>query len=143
MAKKFSKSNQNLTFEEVAEIYSYREKSLKLLFSNSNPNFIIDFTGYSLDEINQELREQLEEIEKDACLNLLASIEARLRLDYIVRCEEKHKDVLSRKFRELFADNQHRISLDAGILDEWKSFDGLNSSIISDVRRYLLTVKKN
>lgn len=134
MAKKLSKSNQHLSSEEIADIFSYREKSLKLLFSIRNPNFQNDFVGYNAEEINNELKEQLDEVEKDACLNLLASIEALFRLDYAIRCEERHKDDISRKFREAFAEKQYRISLEDEILDEWNDLPYIASSIISNVK---------
>lgn len=134
MAKKLSKSNQHLSSEEIADIFSYREKSLKLLFSNRNPDFQIDFVGYTDEEINNELKEQLDEVQKDACLNLLASIEARFRLDYAIRCEERYKDDISRKFREAFAEKQYQIPLEDGILDEWRDMPEIASTIISNVK---------
>ena len=134
MAKKVSKSNEYLESKDVADIYGFREKSLKLLFSEKNPNFASDFTGYTPTEITMELTQQIDEVEKDACLNLLACIEARFRIDYVIRCENKYKDKISRKFRELYADNQYRISLEDGILEEWKSITEINSSIISNIK---------
>jgi len=134
MAKKLSKSNQNLSIEEISDIFSYRNKSLRLLFSNKNPNFKSDFVGYNKEEINNELKEQLNEVEKDACLNLLASVEAKFRLDYAIRCEERDKDDISRKFREVFAERQYRISFEDGILNQWKDLPEITSSIISYVK---------
>lgn len=134
MAKKVSKSNLQLTKEEVADSYNFREKSLRILFSEKNPQFDLDFTGFSEDEVKEELAKQLDEIEKDACMNLLACIEAKFRLDYIIRCEGKHKDEISRKFRELFADYQYRISLEDGILEEWKNSPEIPPSVISNIK---------
>lgn len=134
MAKKASKSNNYFEFKEVAEIYNFREKSLKLLFSENNPTFISDFSGYTPNEIKSELAVQIEEIEKDACLNLLACIEARFRIDYIIRCEKRYKDSISRKFRDYFSDHQYRISLEDGILEEWKNNTKINSSVISNIK---------
>lgn len=134
MAKRASKSNEQITITEVAEIFSFREKSLNLYFSNENPEFINSFTGYTEKEIKTELEEQIEEAEKDACLNLLACIEARFRIDYIIRCENKHKDEISRKFRSLFSDYQYRIPLERGILEEWKNSTEISSSIISNIK---------
>ena len=134
MAKKLSKSNEHLSSEEIANIFSYREKSLNLLFSNRNPNFPNDFAGFTMEEINNELKEQLNEVEKDACLNLLASIEAKFRLDYAIRCEARYKDNVSRKFREAFAEKQYRISLEDVILGEWGGLPDITSSIISNVK---------
>jgi hypothetical protein len=134
MAKKVSKSNLHLTKEEVADSYNYREKSLRIFFSDKNPQYDLDFTGLSENEVKEELKKQLDEIEKDACMNLLACIEAKFRLDYIIRCEDKHKDEISRKFRELFAEYQYRLSLEDGILEEWKNSPEIPSSVISNIK---------
>ena len=94
MADKLSKSNQQLDKDNIAEMLSYREDSLKIFFSNHNPEFAYYFTGLSQEEVEAELKYHLSEIEKDACLNLLASIEAIFRLDYAIRCEEKDKAIV-------------------------------------------------
>lgn len=129
--RKFSFSGQNLNYEGIAKMYNYRILSLKLFFSKSNPEFLIFFFGKSKKEIDDELNYQLEEIERDACFNLLAAIEAAFRIDYVVRCERKDKSDLSRKFRLLFADYQYKLPLEDVIFEEWKKIDVTNKSLIS------------
>jgi len=128
---KLSKSNQHLNFEEIADMYSFREKSLILFFSNHNPEYLNSFIGYTPDEVLQELRYQVSEIERDACLNLLAAIEAIFRLDYAIRCEEKDKAEISRRFRELFSEHQYRLPLEDSLFEEWKNVFSVKSSVIS------------
>lgn len=128
---RLSKSNQNLNFEEIAGIYSVREQSLKLFYSIKNPHYYSFFVGYSEKEVKEELSKQISEVEKDACLNLLASIEALFRIDYANRCEQKDKTEISRKFRELFADYQHRIPLEDGIFEVWKNDLSIKSSVLT------------
>lgn len=131
-----SKSNLQLTLEDIAKSFKYRNKSLKLLFSNSNPNFSKDFqdlVNTSEEVIKTELKNELREIEKDACLNLLASIEAKFRLDYIIRCKNKHKDEISREFRSKYLKKGTRISLEKEILDTWKKSQLAPTAIISNL----------
>jgi len=128
---KLSKSNQHLNKDEIAEMFSYREKSLKLYFSHKNPDFFNIFIGLTPSELKEELEYHLSEIEKDICLNILASIEAIFRLDYAIRCEEKDKADISRKFRKLFAEYQYYIPLEEGLFDEWKKVSGIKVSTIS------------
>ena len=134
MAKRISKSNENLSFDDVADIYNYRENSLRLYFSDKNPNFLENFVGYTKEEINEELEIQLSEVEKDACLTILACVEAKFRIDYIIRCEKRYKDEISRKFREIFIEYEYRVSLEESILNEWKNLPQISSSIISDIK---------
>lgn len=128
---RLSKSNQHLNFEDVAEIFAIREKSLKLFFSSTNPEYLISFVGYTPDEILEELHYQISEVERDACLNILAAIEALFRLDYAIRCEEKDKAEISRRFRYLFSEHQYRLPLEESIFEEWKNESTVKSSVIS------------
>ncbi len=129
-----SKSNQQLNFEEIAEIYNYRENSLKLYFSENNVDYFELFVGFTSEEVGEELKYQISEAEKDACLNLLASIEALFRLDYAIRCEEKDKTEISRKFRQLFSEYEFRIPLEEIIFEEWKESGLIKTSTISDLK---------
>ena len=134
MADRLSKSNKHLNKDDIAEMFEYREKSLKIFFSNLNPEYNSIFIGLTQKELKKELEYHLSEVEKDACLNLLASIEAIFRLDYAIRCEEKDKADISRKFRLLFAQNQYWIPLEEGIFDEWKKVSGIKPTTISNLK---------
>lgn len=129
-----SKSNQQLNFKDIAEIYNYRENALKLYFSEDNDTYFESFVGYKKDEVIEELKYQILEAEKDACLNLLAAIEASFRLDYAIRCEEKDKTKISRRFRELFSEYEFKISLEEIIFEEWKESGLIKASTISDLK---------
>jgi hypothetical protein len=131
---KLSKSKQHLDFEDIANMFFFREKSLKLFFSNKNPEYLSSFIGYTPNEVFEELNYQISEIERDACLNLLAAIEALFRLDYAIRCEEKDKAELSKRFRELFAEYQYRLPLEDSLFEVWKDELSIKSSIISNLK---------
>lgn len=131
MADRLSKSNQHLDKDDIAEMFSYREKSIKIFFSNHNPDYSSTFVGFSQPELEEELNYHLAEIERDACLNLLAAIEAIFRLDYAIRCEERDKADISRKFRALFSEYQYWLPLEDGIFEEWKKVSGIKTSTIS------------
>lgn len=132
---RLSKSNQHLSFEDIADMFSFREKSLKLFFSEDNPQYLASFVGYTPNEVIEELNYQIVEAERDACLNLLAAIEALFRLDYAIRCEEKDKAQISRRFRELFSEYQYRLPLEDILFEEWKNQPEVKSSVISYFKR--------
>ena len=127
-------SSQNLDIEEIAETYNYREQSLTLYFSKDNPNFEDIFYDYSEDEVEQQFEIEVLEAERDAALNLLAAIEAMFRIDYLIRSENKDKTPLTKRFRALFANYQHRISLEESIFEEWKESELIKPAVISELR---------
>jgi hypothetical protein len=129
-----SKSNQHLSIKDIADIYDYRERSLKLLFSAHNGVYADCFYGFSKDEVLDELKYQILEIEKDACLNLLASMEAAFRLDYAIRCEKKDKAEISKNFKLLFDVYEYRLSLEDNIFEEWKKSNLIKPSLIGDLK---------
>jgi hypothetical protein len=115
MAKK-----DNLAFKDVANIYNLREQSLRLYFSAVNPDFLELFFGETDSEVQDKLNYQLKEINKDACLSLLAAIEAKFRLDYNLRGQRRFRDGLSKKCKDLFREKEQRVSLEEQIFEIWK-----------------------
>lgn len=110
----------NLAFCDIANIYNNREKALRLYFSPKNPDYVSLFLGETETDITEMLKYQLAEINKDACFNLLAAIEAKFRLDYNVRGERRFRDALSSKCRELYRTLKSKVSLEDQIFDLWK-----------------------
>jgi hypothetical protein len=131
---RLSKAYKHLTFEYIAEIYSTREQSLRLFCSELNPDYESFFLGYTSQEITEYLEDQLAEVDRDACLNILAAIEALFRIDYAIRCEDKDREAISRQFRGLFAEYQYRISLEDKLFEEWKTAPSITGSIMSDLK---------
>lgn len=131
---KFSKSNKQLSFKDIANMFDIRKKSLKLYYSVDNPNYLIDFHGYRPDEIKKEHIYNNTEVEFDACLNLLAAIEALFKLDYIIRCEKRDKDKISKRFKDTFGESPERVSLEDVIFEEWKQEPMINESILSELK---------
>lgn len=134
MAKKLSKSNLQLNRNQIYEIYDLRKKSAKLYFSIKNPDYNYIFYNESRKEIELKLSNQLQEIEYDACLNILASIEAVFRLDYAERCEKKDKSTISKIFREHYQKYKFKVSFEDVILEVWKNDSSSNKYLISNLK---------
>ena len=151
----YSISKMNLEYREIAKLFNIRERALKLYYSELNPLYSQIFVGYSQIELDEELKYQLNEIEKDACLNLLAAIEAAFRVDYAIRIKEKDNNILSKKFRLLFNIYEYQMPLEDVLLEEWKKYISRKSNIISILKsafqyrhwlahgRYWILKKKN
>ena len=115
MSKQF-KANPLLS---VDEIHYHRERvvsAIRLRYTPHNPKCETLFLGYTVEEINEQKGDVIREYELTACLNLLATIEAAFRMDYVNRVQERKKDDLSRKFRELYNVQVCKVSLENDII---------------------------
>ncbi len=118
MPKRVSFSGQQLSMEDISLHYQDFTQSLVAYFDKRD---LSRFSGYTSSELNAELAERLDEIDKISAFNTLAAIEAVLRVDYLHRCQGRKKDKLSREFRIAFKDRGPRIGLDDEILEIWKT----------------------
>lgn len=112
----FSKKNSSI--DEIEEYYIDSEDSLNYYFdlAAAMPKFI----GYTKDEIYNELKNRKETLDRMCSLEILAAIEARIRIDYLVRCQNKKRDSLSKKLREIHKRKTHKASLIDDIVVAWK-----------------------
>ena len=126
MIKKVPFSNLHLSIREIWEWFEFSQKAsdeykLKirelLLSASAVP---IEFHGMSLSEVNELFDRHRKESENILCLNLLVSVEAVLRIEYLQRVYKKNKDPLSRSFRDLYREKENRVRLDEDILRLWK-----------------------
>jgi hypothetical protein len=95
------------------------------------------------EEIDNELKNRKEKLDRMCSLELLAAIEARIRIDYLVRCTQKKKDIFSKKLREIYRKKSNKAKLIEDILCTWSNYfpehksriDKLNKAI--DLRNWL------
>jgi hypothetical protein len=122
-------SGEELQVREIEIHFLSLERSLRAFYQKDN----LYFMGYTINELNMELEQRLEELDKSTAFTLLASIEAHLRIDFLQRCYNKKKDELSRKFRKLYGQKSHKISLSNDILKLWMQYVD-NKYIVSELR---------
>ena len=136
MLKKVSFSGDNLSLLRIADYYDDSEKALRFFFSPNNPEYNSRFNGYTRDEIEEELRLRLEELDKSVSFSILSALEALFRVDYLTRCYSKKKDPLSRKMRNIYQIHQIKkshVSLEKDILILWKEEYPQYKSLISKI----------
>jgi hypothetical protein len=92
-----SKSGKHRAFDEVSKIFEERKYALKNFFVPQNEYF----TGLSEMEINERLNNHLMEAEYDACLTLLAAIEAAFRIDCEYCCRKRPKNQRAKAVRKM------------------------------------------
>lgn len=96
-----------------------------------------EYVGMPITEVTSIFESAKNELENLVCFNLLSSVEAKLREDYIKRVEQKQKDHLSRMFRAAHQKYKGKISLEEIILDGWKKYYPQAKTIISDYKSAL------
>tara|TARA_B110000211_G_scaffold99557_2_gene115936 strand:+ start:7930 stop:8487 length:558 start_codon:yes stop_codon:yes gene_type:complete len=120
--KKVAFSNQHSSLEDVEEYYVDSEDSLNHYFitSGSVGGISARFIGYTKKEIGEELKTRKDTLDRACSLELLAAIEAKFRVDYLLRCQNKKKDYLSKRFRAIHRKKANRASLEDDIISTWK-----------------------
>ena len=100
------------------------------------------FVGMTEGEVDAHYDAQRRELDRLTVLNLVASAEATVKVDYFRRVGEKLKDPLARAYREwhktLPANKQLRPDFDdAGILDVLKESHVMDNNIVGQYRECL------
>ncbi len=93
--------------------------------------------GLTHDEIRVLFRQYLHELNEVASLTMIASTEASLRIDFEARAAKRHKDKISREFRDIRRRRGRWIRLDEDILETWTTVGGTAKSTISEFRGLL------
>jgi hypothetical protein len=105
---------------DITGYHTDAEFSFKLYYSSASPMFQNRFVGYRPEEVIDELAARLEETELRSSLATMGRIEAAFRTDYLVRCQERKRDRLSRLFRGLYNQKQNKVSLEDEIFEVWQ-----------------------
>jgi hypothetical protein len=124
-----SLSGEHLSIDDIEDYFNSTEQALRQFYNERNAYF----AGYTPEELNVELEERIDELDKSTALTVLAAVEAHIRVDYLQRCYAKDKEALSRKFRELYKEKGRRARLEEELLELWKDYVSLKS-VISDMK---------
>ncbi|NRF32983.1 hypothetical protein [Vibrio coralliilyticus] len=138
MSKKFSKvtfSDEHSTLQDIQNYYVDSDESLGLYFDEQNQKN--RFFGYTRDELQEELNNRKDALDRMCSLEVLASIEAHIRIDYLNRCQAKHKDVLSKQMRVVYSAKGNKASLVDDILFLWKKNKPKHKSCLDDLQKAL------
>jgi hypothetical protein len=91
MVNKVSFSDQQGSLEDIEEYYVDSQNALNYYYEPSNADRIPKFFGYTKKEIDNELKLRKESLDRMCSLEILAMIEAKFRIDYLVRSQKKKK----------------------------------------------------
>jgi len=111
------------SFEEIEKFYNETEQSVLTRFSkDKNSSFEADFNTLSEQEINDLRETLLKELSLTASFQTLACIESVFRTDFIIRCQRRDGDDLSKDFYSIYNPTARAYSyrLKEDIIDVWK-----------------------
>lgn len=115
--------------------------NLKDQITRNNKTFIdsisIKFAGMPINEIDKYLQSEIDEHSLIYSFKMIATTEALLRIDYDRRVKNKHKDSLSREFRDINKHYPNKVSLDDHIIDLWIKYYPPSKIYFSEFRRIL------
>jgi hypothetical protein len=142
MFSKFASSGEQLSLTKIWIWYEETEQALNIYQQEvthaliSGKSVSSTFSGMTRKDINQYFFQHKKELEQLVSLNLMASAEASLRVDYLTRVlrGNKKKNKIDRKFQELYHQKGNRASLRDDILEMWKTVHPECSNSVSDFR---------
>jgi hypothetical protein len=139
MARKISSSfsGKHSSLEEIEEYYFDSESALNCYYNFSNVCNMPKFVGYTKKEINNELKSRKEWLDRMCAFEILAMIEARLYIDYLVRSQKKKKDVLSQAFHNIYQKKLDKASLKDDLIKTWKEICPQHKTRLDDLGRAL------
>ncbi len=142
MSSRFASSGEQLSLmtiwkwsEETEQALDiYQQEVTRLLVSGKSISKT--FSGMTRKDINPYFFQHKKELEQLVSLNLMASAEASLRLDYLRRVlrGQIKKNKIDRKFQELYNQKGNRASLRDDILEMWKIVHPECINPVSDFR---------
>lgn len=123
---------------DIAFYHLDAEKSLRLYYSSSNPNYLTTFVDKTQAQVSSELKVLVKETEIRSILIIIARLEAAFRLDMKYRVHAKHPDDLSIALRALHKKKSNKAGLEQDIFPIWKEhLDEDGKKVLSGLKTML------
>jgi hypothetical protein len=133
----FQPSGSRLNYIEIAEYYQGVRTALANFYIGDSAAFIERYAFSTQQEVQTSYRKESSEFEHSTCLTVLAALEARFRIDYLARSENKLKDALSQSLRKLYAKHRNKLGFE-DLLNAWKRHSPALSDHISQLKTALI-----
>ncbi|GHT83012.1 hypothetical protein FACS1894137_03090 [Spirochaetia bacterium] len=125
MPKRLSRYSRERNFRQIYYTHDILTQSINISFNDRSFRTAY-FLLKSNEEIEQIKKNEIYEIERYTCFDLISSIEAMFRIDFYYRCENKLRDDLSRDFRTIYKWHEKNIKLVDHIFHTWKKYNPNN-----------------
>ncbi len=145
MTKRVSINTDQITIDDAWDYYQNTRDSIIQAAELTKRNmlhhptaFDSKFFALSAEEVDDYVEEMLDETDKQACLFLIASAEADLRVDFFQRVYERRRDDVSQEFRTTYRSkrnhNKAKVAFDEDILATWAEKVPQSKSRIAELR---------
>lgn len=132
-------SKEHSSIEEVEDYYVDSAASLDnyFNFSAATVPFPSRFVGYSRSDLDAELKDRKDTLDRMCSLEILSAVEARFRVDYLTRCQSKKRDPLSKKLREIYKRRANKAKFEDDILATWRKMFPEHKARLDSLQRAL------
>lgn len=130
----FNEHNQSL--ESLENYYDEVKTAIDLKYSKDNPYYTGDFLSMTLDEVESERDKNYQELAREATMAILAFVESQFRTDFIIRCELKKCDKLSKHYRSTYnpVKRIYTYSYNDVVLDGWEEYRPETKNLLNELR---------
>ncbi|MFT8321953.1 MAG: hypothetical protein ABF649_13700 [Bacillus sp. (in: firmicutes)] len=131
-------SGQNQDISNIVNWYQLNTSAIEkykgtILGSLRSEDYVPEqFIGMTAVGVIEYFDTLTKEVETSFSLSAIAAIEAKFRMDYIIRATNRLKDTLSRDFRDIYREKGRRASLEEDILNGWKTHHPEHKNLISN-----------
>lgn len=130
----FNEHNQSL--ESLENYYDEVKSAIDLKYSKVNPRYTSDFQMMTESEVESERDENYQELSREATMAILAFVESLFRTDFIIRCELKKCDKLSKQYRSTYNPSKrvYTYSYSDVVLDGWVEYRPEAKNLINELK---------
>lgn len=132
----FNFNDHNQSLETLESYYEEVRAAIDLKYSRYNPYYTSDFATMTDSEIEAERDENYKELSCEASMAILAFVESLFRTDFIIRCELKKSDKLSKRYRHTYnpAKRIYTYSYNDLVLDGWTEYRPDAKNLINELK---------
>ncbi|MFP5085905.1 hypothetical protein, partial [Acinetobacter pittii] len=127
---KVSFSEQEITLDAIANYHADVQAGLFEFFNGNSEKLK---QRYSLERKDKALNDALSELDLSSSMNVLAAVEALIRIDYLNRVYQKKRDQLSRKMRALHDEKANKARLEDDLIQLWRSEVAVKRVLLDDL----------
>lgn len=123
MKRRVTFSGEHKEIEDIIGLYYLNKDAILAYKKQIHKGTLIpkeELVGYTSDELDYYFTGKIGEFETLISLDMLSSVEAKLKMDYLTRVYNRNKDSLSRNFQAIYREKFDRVSLKEDILENWQ-----------------------
>jgi hypothetical protein len=128
-------SADNLRIEDILKHYTDLTEAVHRYYDPSGPDYVNRFATEGEADVLARYAERLREVELSYSLTALASVEASFMVDYVIRCELKKKDAVSRALRPIYRRKSGRAIFIDDVLKTWNKHAVIPPRLLNDIIR--------